>query len=115
MGRRCKVTVLSLNTFFWATLVYKVREKLGKTIEGVFLNFLPQWGRENQVDLILEERQFLNEIFESHMGEPFSPINLLQIAACNIISTFIFGSRMEYDDPVSEEVMATFLTLNLNS
>ena len=82
-----------------------------KNNRRIFLNFLRQWGRDNQIDLILEESQFLNDAFEN-MGKPFSPINLLENAACNIISTFIFGSRLEYDDPVSKDVFATFLRLN---
>ena len=95
----------------WATLlIYSVGETW-KNNRRIFLNFLRQWGRENQIDLILEESKFLNEAFEN-MGKPFSPISLLENATCNIISTFIFGSRMEYDDPEAVDVFDTFLRIN---
>ena len=82
-----------------------------KNNRRIFLNFLRQWGRENQFELILEESKFLTEAFE-RKGKHFCPIKLLENATCNIIATIIFGSRLEYEDPESEEVLATFLRIN---
>ena len=82
-----------------------------KSNRRIFLNFLRQWGKENQLELVLEESRFLLEAIEK-MDKEFEPSHLLQSAVCNIISTFIFGSRMEYSDPKMGEVFASILALN---
>lgn len=82
-----------------------------KTNRRIFLNFLRQWGKEKQLELVLEESRFLLEAIEK-MEQEFEPSHLFQSAVCNIISTLIFGSRIEYSDPKIDEVFASILALN---
>ena len=82
-----------------------------KTNRRIFLNFLRNWGRENQVELILEETKFFPEAIEDKQ-KPFEPSGLLQSAVCNVISTLIFGIRSEYNDPTIGPAFESIFILN---
>lgn len=82
-----------------------------KNSRRIFLNFLRNWGRENQVELILQETKFLLEALETH-SEAFDPSSVLQAAVCNVISTLIFGARIEYSDPMIHVAFESIFILN---
>ena len=69
-----------------------------KSNRRIFLNYLRQWGKEKQFQLILEEIGFLQEEIEKN-PESLEISHLLEKVFCNVICTFIFGARNEYTDP----------------
>ncbi|XP_056264128.1 cytochrome P450 2K1-like [Pseudoliparis swirei] len=56
-------------------------------------------GKRLSEHTILEECHFLIQVFESYKGKPFDTGCPLNLATSNIISTIVYGSRFEYDDP----------------
>lgn len=56
-------------------------------------------GRKIAEEGILEECQHLIKVFEQHEGKPFDTSSPLYHATSNVISSIVYGSRLEYDDP----------------
>nr|XP_040046634.1 cytochrome P450 2K1-like isoform X3 [Gasterosteus aculeatus aculeatus] len=55
-------------------------------------------GRKAAEDKIIEEIQYLIEVFERHEGQPFSTGQPMNYAVSNIICSIVYGSRFEYRD-----------------
>ncbi|XP_010866620.2 cytochrome P450 2K1 isoform X1 [Esox lucius] len=56
-------------------------------------------GKKGAEEKILEEIPKLIEVFEKFGGKAFDPTQPVNYAASNIISSIIYGSRFEYNDP----------------
>ncbi|KAI4876925.1 hypothetical protein NFI96_030244 [Prochilodus magdalenae] len=56
-------------------------------------------GKRGSEDKIIEEIQYLKEVFRSFGGEPFDTTQPVNYAVSNIISSIVYGSRFEYSDP----------------
>ncbi|XP_029014808.1 cytochrome P450 2K1-like [Betta splendens] len=56
-------------------------------------------GKRTVEDKILEECEHLIQMFETHKGNAFDTARALNYASSNIISSIVYGSRFEYDDP----------------
>uniref|UniRef100_A0A3P8SAD1 Uncharacterized protein n=1 Tax=Amphiprion percula TaxID=161767 RepID=A0A3P8SAD1_AMPPE len=56
-------------------------------------------GRRMYEDKILEECGYLMEMFEQHEGKPFDTARPVNYAVSNIISSIVYRSRFEYEDP----------------
>ncbi|XP_070704107.1 cytochrome P450 2K1-like [Pempheris klunzingeri] len=56
-------------------------------------------GKRLAEDKILEESRYLIQKFEEHKGKPFDTTCPVNYATSNIISSIVYGSRFEYDDP----------------
>ncbi|XP_047212665.1 cytochrome P450 2K1-like [Girardinichthys multiradiatus] len=72
-----------------------------KELRRFALTTLRDFGMGKRVaeEKILEECGHLIQIFENHKGEPFNTSRPINYATSNIISSIVFGSRFEYDDP----------------
>ncbi|KAL6102940.1 uncharacterized protein ACO6RY_02454 [Pungitius sinensis] len=55
-------------------------------------------GKKAAEDKIIEEIQYLIDVFERHEGQPFSTAQSINDAVSNIISSIVYGSRFEYSD-----------------
>ncbi|KAM6913383.1 cytochrome P450 2K1-like [Lycodopsis pacificus] len=55
-------------------------------------------GKKAAEDKIIEEIQYLNEVFERHEGKPFSATQSINYAVSNIICSIVYGSRFDYSD-----------------
>ncbi|KAM6914704.1 cytochrome P450 2K1-like [Lycodopsis pacificus] len=55
-------------------------------------------GKKAAEDKIIEEIQYLNEVFERHEGKPFSATQSISYAVSNIICSIVYGSRFDYSD-----------------
>ncbi|XP_062421997.1 cytochrome P450 2K1-like [Pungitius pungitius] len=55
-------------------------------------------GKKAAENKIIEEIQYLIDVFERHEGQPFSNAKSIHYAVSNIISSIVFGSRFEYGD-----------------
>ncbi|XP_070836474.1 cytochrome P450 2K1-like [Chaetodon trifascialis] len=56
-------------------------------------------GKRVAEDKILEECHHLIQVFQEHKGKPFDTARLANYATSNIISSIVYGSRFEYNDP----------------
>ncbi|XP_035510986.1 cytochrome P450 2K1-like [Morone saxatilis] len=56
-------------------------------------------GKRVAEEKILEECRYLIQMFEEHKGKPFDTTCPVNYAASNIISSIVYGSRFEYNDP----------------
>ncbi|KAI4887982.1 hypothetical protein NFI96_015680 [Prochilodus magdalenae] len=56
-------------------------------------------GKRGSEDKIIEEIQYLKEVFRSFGGQPFDTTQPVNYAVSNIISSIVYGSRFEYSDP----------------
>ncbi|XP_040919205.1 cytochrome P450 2K1-like isoform X2 [Toxotes jaculatrix] len=56
-------------------------------------------GKRVAEEKILEECQYLIQMFEKHKGKPFDTTCPVNYATSNIISSIVYGSRFEYSDP----------------
>ncbi|XP_051792726.1 cytochrome P450 2K1-like isoform X3 [Acanthochromis polyacanthus] len=57
-------------------------------------------GKKASEDKIIEESHHLIEVIKKFKGAAFDTTEPLTYAVSNIISSIVFGSRFEYDDPV---------------
>ncbi|XP_068575143.1 cytochrome P450 2K1-like isoform X2 [Cebidichthys violaceus] len=55
-------------------------------------------GKKAAEEQIIEEIQYLNEVFERHEGKPFSATQSINYAVSNIICSIVYGSRFDYSD-----------------
>ena len=76
----------------------------------IFLTFMRQFGRDRLVAMINEESKFLIE--EINRRKSFDPTDVFQKAVCNIISTFIFGSRFDYEDGSFDIITEAIIKMN---
>ncbi|KAM7368360.1 hypothetical protein PAMP_014583 [Pampus punctatissimus] len=56
-------------------------------------------GKKACEDKIIEECQYLMEVFRGFKGEAFDTTQPMNYAVSNIICSMVYGSRFEYDDP----------------
>ncbi|XP_067427295.1 cytochrome P450 2K1-like isoform X2 [Thunnus thynnus] len=56
-------------------------------------------GKTAAENRIVEEIQYLIQVFEQHQGKPFDTTQSINYAVSNVISTIVYGSRFEYNDP----------------
>ncbi|KAL3979390.1 DNA-repair protein XRCC4 [Sarotherodon galilaeus] len=56
-------------------------------------------GKRACEDKIIEECQYLIDIFENFKGEAFDTTHPINCAVSNIICSIVYGSRFEYNDP----------------
>ncbi|XP_044025010.1 cytochrome P450 2K1-like isoform X2 [Siniperca chuatsi] len=57
-------------------------------------------GKKACEDKIIEECDYLIEVFKKFKGEAFDTTQPIHYAVSNIICSMVYGSRFEYDDPV---------------
>ncbi|XP_044025014.1 cytochrome P450 2K1-like isoform X1 [Siniperca chuatsi] len=57
-------------------------------------------GKKACEDKIIEECDYLIEVFKKFKGEAFDTTQPIHYAVSNIICSIVYGSRFEYDDPV---------------
>ncbi|MBN3324738.1 CP2K1 protein, partial [Atractosteus spatula] len=57
-------------------------------------------GRKGSEEKIIEEIQYLTEVFEAHGGKPFETKEPVYCAVSNILATLVYGDRFDYADPV---------------
>ncbi|KAM9456705.1 cytochrome P450 2K4-like [Clarias gariepinus] len=62
-------------------------------------------GKRGSEEKIIEEIQYLKEVFESFGGKPFDTTQPVNHAVSNIISSIVYGSRFEYTDPQFKEMV----------
>nr|XP_008121345.1 PREDICTED: cytochrome P450 2G1-like [Anolis carolinensis] len=62
-------------------------------------------GKTSIEERIQEEAQFLLEEFRKTKGKPLEPTHLLGRAVCNIISSFVFGERFDYENDEFQALM----------
>ena len=82
-----------------------------KNNRKIFHNHLRSFGRERQLQMVLDEAKHLSEKLES-LGENFEPSELLQSAVFNVITILIFGFRFPYSDPEGDKALRAILTCN---
>ncbi|XP_076608155.1 cytochrome P450 2K1-like [Chaetodon auriga] len=72
-----------------------------KEMRRFSLSTLRDFGMGKRVaeDKILEECHHLIQVFEEHKGKPFDTVCPANYATANIISSIVYGSRFEYNDP----------------
>ncbi|XP_070836475.1 cytochrome P450 2K1-like isoform X1 [Chaetodon trifascialis] len=72
-----------------------------KEMRRFSLSTLRDFGMGKRVaeDKILEECHHLIQLFEEHKGKPFDTARPANYATSNIISSIVYGSRFEYNDP----------------
>uniref|UniRef100_A0A8C6TD67 Cytochrome P450 2K1-like n=1 Tax=Neogobius melanostomus TaxID=47308 RepID=A0A8C6TD67_9GOBI len=63
-------------------------------------------GKRMAQDKILDECHYLVEEFKKHEGKPFDTTRPVNYATSNIISSIVYGSRFEYDDPRFKNMVA---------
>uniref|UniRef100_A0A673CEY0 Cytochrome P450 2K1-like n=1 Tax=Sphaeramia orbicularis TaxID=375764 RepID=A0A673CEY0_9TELE len=56
-------------------------------------------GKKACEDKIIEECQYLMEVFKTFKGEAFDTTQPMNYAVSNIICSLVYGSRFEYDNP----------------
>ncbi|XP_078130938.1 cytochrome P450 2K1-like [Sander vitreus] len=56
-------------------------------------------GKKASEDKIIEECEYLIEVFKKFKGEAFDTTQPISYAVSNIICSIVYGSRFEYDDP----------------
>ncbi|XP_076838198.1 cytochrome P450 2K1-like [Brachyhypopomus gauderio] len=56
-------------------------------------------GKRGSEEKIIEEIQYLKEVFENFGGEPFDTLQPMSHAVSNVISSIVYGDRFEYSDP----------------
>ncbi|KAG7506243.1 cytochrome P450 2K1-like [Solea senegalensis] len=56
-------------------------------------------GKRLVENKIFEECRFLMQMMEQHQGKPFDTACPMNYATYNIISSIVYGSRFDYDDP----------------
>ncbi|XP_015215359.2 cytochrome P450 2K1-like [Lepisosteus oculatus] len=62
-------------------------------------------GRKGSEEKIIEEIQYLTEVFEAHGGKPFDTTEPVNCAVSNIISSIVYGDRFDYADPVFQAMV----------
>ncbi|XP_037331350.2 cytochrome P450 2K1-like [Pungitius pungitius] len=55
-------------------------------------------GKKTAENKIIDEIQYLIDVFERHEGQPFSNAKSINYAVSNIISSIVFGNRFEHND-----------------
>ncbi|XP_034566461.1 cytochrome P450 2K1-like [Notolabrus celidotus] len=72
-----------------------------KELRRFALTTLKDFGMGKRIaeERILEECQHLIQVFEHHEGKPFDSSRPVNHATSNVISSIVYGSRFEYDDP----------------
>ncbi|XP_030646570.1 cytochrome P450 2K1 [Chanos chanos] len=56
-------------------------------------------GKRGSEDKIIEEIQYLKEVFKAFKGKPFDTTQPVNYAVSNIISSIVYGNRFDYNDP----------------
>ncbi|KAK3552276.1 hypothetical protein QTP86_007494 [Hemibagrus guttatus] len=62
-------------------------------------------GKRGSEEKIIDEIQYLKEVFESFGGKPFDTTQPMNYAVSNIISSIVYGNRFEYSDPQFKEMV----------
>nr|XP_015801058.2 cytochrome P450 2K1 [Nothobranchius furzeri] len=72
-----------------------------KQMRRFALSTLRDFGMGKRIveEKILEECSHLLQVFDNQNGKPFDTARPLNFATSNIICSFVYGSRFEYDDP----------------
>ncbi|XP_063045962.1 cytochrome P450 2K1-like [Engraulis encrasicolus] len=55
-------------------------------------------GKKTSEDKIIEETQYLSDVFATFKGKPFDTTQPVNYAVSNIISAIVYGNRFEYSD-----------------
>ncbi|XP_044036193.1 cytochrome P450 2K1-like [Siniperca chuatsi] len=78
-----------------------------KELRRFALTTLRDFGMGKRVaeDKILEECCHLTQMFEEHKGKPFDTTCPVNYATSNIISSIVYGSRFEYNDPLFKNLV----------
>ncbi|XP_033989504.1 cytochrome P450 2K1-like isoform X3 [Trematomus bernacchii] len=78
-----------------------------KELRRFALSTLRDFGMGKRIaeQKILEECHHLTQMFEDHKGKPFDTARPLNYATSNIISSIVYGSRFEYNDPRFKEMV----------
>ncbi|XP_032443871.1 cytochrome P450 2K4-like [Xiphophorus hellerii] len=79
-----------------------------KEMRRFALSTLKDFGMGKRVaeEKILEECGHLIQVFESYKGKPFNTSRPTNNATSNVISSIVFGSRFEYDDPQFRDLVS---------
>ncbi|KAJ8346037.1 hypothetical protein SKAU_G00302300 [Synaphobranchus kaupii] len=62
-------------------------------------------GKRKIGEKIIEEVQYLTEVFERHGGEPFDTKLPLVYSVANVTSSVLYGRRFDYTDPLFQEMV----------
>ncbi|KAI5619049.1 cytochrome P450 2K1-like, partial [Silurus asotus] len=62
-------------------------------------------GKKGSEEKIIEETQYLREVFAEFQGKPFDTSQPLNYATSNVISAIVYGSRFQYSDPQFKEMV----------
>ncbi|KAK1799183.1 hypothetical protein P4O66_007433 [Electrophorus voltai] len=62
-------------------------------------------GKKGSEEKIIEEIQYIKEVFENFGGKPFDTAQPMNYAISNVISSIVFGNRFEYSDPEFKEMV----------
>ena len=82
-----------------------------KNNRRVFLNHLRVFGRQKQLNLVLDEAKQLTDYLET-CPKNYEPSELLQAAVGNVIAALIFGSRFDYFEPEAHKVFDAIVDFN---
>ncbi|XP_066526603.1 cytochrome P450 2K4-like isoform X2 [Hoplias malabaricus] len=62
-------------------------------------------GKRGSEERIIDEIQYLKEVFKQFKGKPFDNTGPVTYAVSNIISAIVYGSRFDYSDPVFQDMV----------
>ncbi|MBN3312958.1 CP2K1 protein, partial [Atractosteus spatula] len=65
-------------------------------------------GRKGSEEKIIEEIQYLTEVFEAHGGKPLDTKEPVICAVSNVISSIMYGNRFDHGDPVFQAMVNRF-------
>ncbi|OQV15854.1 Cytochrome P450 2J2 [Hypsibius exemplaris] len=62
-------------------------------------------GKLKLQDRILDEAEYMTNIFAKHAGRPFNPLPTLMCSVSNVLCSLCFGKRFEHDDPAFQHML----------
>ncbi|OQV15219.1 Cytochrome P450 2J2 [Hypsibius exemplaris] len=62
-------------------------------------------GKSKLQDRILDEADYMTDIFAQHKGRPFDPFRTLFSSVSNVVCTLCFGQRFDHGDPSFQQIL----------
>ncbi len=91
--------------------ILEISGSLWKENRKVFHSFMRSFGKERQLELVIDEAKHFVKALKNQNGE-FNPNALSQMAVSNVIATLIFGTRFEYYDPEAQKILSSLFVAN---